>query len=137
MEIYGGHYAHNYRIASKVATVRDLTIGGSAILANRLDGELGRIGVTGTVYVATACMTNGVTPSLTNGYLTVTGADMKIKDWSGLPRGRKVVALDLSGVSLTGTPTVVPSDDGIIEWKQEDQKLYARRHSDGLMLIFR
>ena len=137
MEIYGGHYAHNYRIASKVATVRDLTIGGSAILANRLDGDLGRIGVTGTVYVATACMTNGVTPSLTNGYLPVTGADMKIKDWSGLPRGRKVVALDLSGVSLTGTPTVVPSDDGIIEWKQEDQKLYARRHSDGLMLIFR
>ena len=47
--------------------------------------------------------------------------------------------LDMSGadapISVSGTPTIVQSSEGVLTW--EGNKLYARRHSEGLFMIFR
>ena len=65
-----------------------------------------------------------------------------LKNWETLPRGKKTLVLDLSvrkGMSGSiGTPTIIQSpDEGVLYWDSTEHQLYARRHSDGMMLIFK
>ena len=71
------------------------------------------------------------------------GAKIALKNWDTLPRRKKKLVLDLSirtnmyDSASGGTPIIVQSDEGILEWDSTEQKLYARRHADGMMLLFR
>ena len=132
-------------------TFETITVGGRVELSGRNEDAYTKLTVTDTLYVDCGCLANGVTPALTkritsnySGIKFNTGSKIEIKDWSALPKGRRIVALDLSGVvsslsgeGVVGAPTVVPSDEGVLMWDAAEKKLYARRHSDGFFMIFK
>ena len=140
-EAYSGH------LARSTHRFKDVVIGGELWLCciSKTHGYTSVLNVTNTLWVAPgASVTNGVvvTPKVKYGTFTI-GNDAKvvIQDWSKLPKGKKIVALDLSEVGTlnhkSGGPVLEQSNEGILEWNDTEKKLYARRHSDGMMLIFR
>ena len=141
LELYKGHVG-----AANIQTLADVVIGGRIFLAgHHLTGRYATLGIpdNGTLWVDYgATKTNGVpvTPSFSYGTFNFgTGAKIAIKNWDSIPRGRRTLVLDMSGadapISVSGTPTIVPSSEGTLVW--EGNRLYARRHSDGMFLIFK
>lgn len=141
LEAYSGHLARGTH------RFKDVVIGGELWLCciNKSHGYTSVLNVTNTLWVAPgASVTNGVvvTPKVKYGTFTINNdAKVAIQDWSKLPKGKKIVALDLSEVSTlnrkSGGPTLMPSDEGVLEWDDTEKKLYARRHTDGFFMIFK
>ena len=118
IELYGGHFS------KWIHSCRDLVVGGECWLVNHnLDYRAYlSIPADGTLTVDFgAVVTNGVpvTPKLKYGTFTFsTGSQIVLKKWDSLPRGKKVVALDMSEVATKNDfnlPTVVQNpDEGIL-----------------------
>ena len=141
-EAYGGHLARG-----GTHSFKDVVVGGELWLCCIHKDHHYTCGLKAmdTLWVAPgASVTNGVvvTPKVKYGTFTIdNAAKVAIQDWSKLPRGRRVVALDLSGVSTltykSGGPILEQSDEGVLAWNADEKKLYAKRHSDGFFLMFR
>ena len=149
LELYAGYLG-----GCQYNTFNTITIGGRIGLYGRIEDAYSRLIVDDTLYVDPSCLTNGIVPALTRhepksnnsqyaGFVFNPGAKIELKNWDVLPRGKKMLVLDLSirtnmyDSAYGGTPVLVPSDEGVLSWDDEEQKLYARRHADGMMLIFR
>jgi hypothetical protein len=142
MELYGGHVANK----DGAVSVTNLTIGGKMFfIAHNLADWPATISVSDNLWVDFGAVKAAdgdtvVEPSVKYGGITFApGVKVAIKDWSKLPKGRRVVALNLSETTLSGkdTLTIVESDEGTVQWDADEQMLYARRHADGMFLIFR
>ena len=143
LEFYGGH------MANCSATFNDVVIGGETWLVNFATNQSTTVTVSGsgTVWVDYgAKVTNDVivTPKLRYGTVTFnSGAKIAVKNWEALPRGKRTLVLDLSETTFTtkGKATFVESDEGLLSWgtgsDAEEKRLYARRNSAGMMLIFK
>ena len=142
LELYGGYMGRFY-----TSSFETITVGGRTELSSRGEDTPTYLVVTDTLYVDPSCINEkGITPSLTKGRdawlgdLTFgSGAKLELKNWESLPKGKRVAVLDLSGLAaVAGTPTLVQSpDEGVLYWDSTEHQLYARRHSDGMMLIFK
>ena len=145
LELYGGH------ITTKTYSFPDVVVGGETWLCSyNTSGYPATLTVPadGTLTVDYgAVVTNDVivTPKLKYGTVTFTNDTkiaLNVRDWSKLPRGKKVPVLDLSGVTTFTTrdmATLLQPEDGKIAWGSGDDAkiLYARRNADGMFLIFR
>ena len=137
IEFYGGHFA-NWSVAKD-----DVVIGGETWLTDHGLAYISTVTIpaTGTLTVDYGSVkTNDVivTPTLKYGYVTFeSGAKVSVKNLDTLPRGRKTIVLDLSNTTVTGTPALEDWEDGVLSWNAEETILYARRHADGMFLIFR
>lgn len=136
VEFYGGHFS------GWTDSFKDVVVGGETWFVNyKLNAYKSKLTVPadGTLTIDNLCMTNGVTPKLKYGELVFAdGARVVLKDWSILEKGRKVVALDLSGMdNVSGTPSPVDSPEGRLTWNAEEKKFYARRFFDGMIIVFR
>lgn len=121
-----------------------------------------RIAVSNALYVDVACMTNAVqvTPAVIRGRIKFnTGSKVAVKNWKLVPRGRWQTVLDLSNTvvnkNVTGSGNAsdvcVPEFEYIdgaegeldLKWDYNPDdatkpyKLKARRHSEGMFLIFK
>ena len=143
LELYAGFVGR-----SQYSYFNTITVGGRVGLYSRSEENYSRLIVNDTLYVDPSCLTNGVVPALTrrtsqySGLAFGSGAKIVLKNWETLPRGKKTLVLDLSvrkGMSGSiGTPTIIQSpDEGVLYWDSTEHQLYARRHSDGMMLIFK
>ena len=145
LELYGGH------IASFVFEVKDTVVGGETwITRHSLDqwnanyaGHL-YIPANGTLWIDAASAATNNIPTLKYGrFVARAGAKLKIRNPEALKDfGTKRPVLDLSGVeNLSGTENLeLPTEHdelGRLFWNEEKTILYWRKHSDGMMLIFR
>ena len=148
IELYGGH------LTGGTAEFGDIVIGGEVWLKSNtttanvtadLRTYRGDSSTPGTLTIDAARGTNGTCTSVLK-YGTVTfvsGAKIAVKNWEALPRGKRTLVLDLSETTCTtkGNATFEESDEGLLSWgtgsDAEEARLYARRNSAGMMLIFK
>ena len=149
MELYGGYLGRLYNV-----NLNTVVVGGVVRLWARSykdsSGNLRfptyiNVNAGGTMFADASALTNGVVPTLIaaenmrgNNHVTFgSGSKVAVKNWDALPRGRKTLVLDLSLANVKNTPAVEQSEDGVLWWDNTEKKLYARRHADGVFLIFR
>ena len=146
MEIYGGH------MRGGDIAVKDVVIGGTLYLCGHAlvnDGATAKVSAikisdNGTLTVDVSKSLNGRDGMSVIKYGGFNGHDglafgtdvtIGVDSLDALPKGWTGVILDCSETTVSGTPTVIQPEGGYIRWDAEEQKLYAHRYADGLILI--